>query len=115
MNGKYPEMMLTGAACCLNKGEVRETDRLLEKTLKKMAVKLALHMTQGLAVTVFAAIAIYGIIIYWGGEMSEKLPHAESLTMGLIAVACLVVIVASGGLLDRLAHQDDMAAREPGE
>ncbi|UCF31593.1 MAG: hypothetical protein JSV26_04050 [bacterium] len=57
---------------------------------------------QHLAVSIFIGIAVYGIIIYMGGEVNKKIPVGTSLLLGLAAVICVVVFVTTGGVLDRM-------------
>ena len=71
-----------------------------------------LEFLQILAFSAFVGIAIYGAIIYWGGEIQKKIPDSSSLFLGLGAVICIVVIVVIGGVLDRIAV-DDEAANDP--
>ena len=62
---------------------------------------------QNLAAAVFIGISVYGVVIYWGGEIDQKIPAGQSLLLGLLAVICVGVIVYVGGLQDRIAHRDD--------
>jgi hypothetical protein len=62
---------------------------------------------QNLAASVFIGVSVYGVIIYWGGETSQKMPAGQSLLLGLLAVICVGVIVYLGGLQDRIAYRDD--------
>jgi hypothetical protein len=62
---------------------------------------------QNLAASVFIGVSAYGVIIYWGGETSQKVPMGQSLLLGFLAVICVVVVVYLGGLQDRIAHRDD--------
>ena len=62
-----------------------------------------LQFIQNLAASVFIGIAVYGAIIYWGGETQKKISVTDSLLLGLGAVACIVVVVAVGGLQDKIA------------
>jgi hypothetical protein len=66
-----------------------------------------LEVLQVLAFSAFIGIAGYGILIYWGGEAQEKIPVSSSLLLGLGAVTCIVVIVLTGGVLDKIAAADD--------
>lgn len=66
-----------------------------------------IQFVQHLAASVFIGIGVYGAIIYWGGETQQKIPVAESLLLGLAAVVCIVVVVAIGGLLDKMAASDE--------
>lgn len=66
-----------------------------------------LQFTWTIAASVFIGIAVYGVIMYWGGETSQKIPAGQSLLLGLLAVICVGVFVYIGGLQDRIAHQDD--------
>lgn len=61
---------------------------------------------QHLAAAIFIGISVYGIIIYMGGKVNEKVPVATSLLLGLGAVACIVVIVVMGGVLDRIMAKE---------
>ena len=63
-----------------------------------------LQFLQHLAASVFIGIAVYGAILYWGGETQKKIPVTESLLLGLGAIICIIVVVAIGGLLDRIAE-----------
>ncbi len=65
--------------------------------------KVLLEFIQILAFSIFIGIAVYGAIIYWGGETNEKIPPLTSLLLGLGAVICIIVIVIIGGFLDRVA------------
>jgi ABC-type branched-subunit amino acid transport system permease subunit len=69
--------------------------------------KVMIQFIQHLAASVFIGIGAYGAIIYWGGEAQKKIPTAESLLLGLGAVVCVIVVVAIGGLLDRMAGSDE--------
>ena len=62
-----------------------------------------LEFIQIAAASIFAGIAIYGAILYWGGETRKKIPVSSSLLLGLGAVVCLIVIVATGQFLDKIA------------
>ena len=66
-----------------------------------------LVFVQNLAASVFIGISVYGVVIYWGGEIEQKLPAWQSLLLGFGAVVCVGVIVYVGGLQDRIAHMDD--------
>jgi uncharacterized membrane protein len=66
-----------------------------------------LQIAWSLAASVFIGISVYGAIMYWGGETSQKIPAGQSLLLGLLAVICVGVIVYVGGLQDRIVHQDD--------
>jgi hypothetical protein len=66
-----------------------------------------LQFVQHLAASVFIGIAVYGAIIYWGGETQKKIPATESLLLGLGAVICIIVVVAVGGLMDTMAAAND--------
>ena len=66
-----------------------------------------LEFIQILAFSIFIGIAVYGAIIYWGGETQEKIPVSSSLLLGLGAVICIVVIVVIGGVLDRIASVEE--------
>ncbi len=65
--------------------------------------KRVLEFIQMLAVSIFVGVALYGVLIYWGGEVSEKLPPLTSVLLGISAVVCVVVIVYLGGVLDKMA------------
>ena len=65
--------------------------------------KRVLEFIQMLAVSIFVGVALYGVLIYWGGEVSEKLPPLISVLLGFSAVVCVVVIVYLGGVLDKMA------------
>ena len=66
-----------------------------------------LVFAQNLAASIFIGVSAYGVIIYWGGETSQKMPMGKSLLLGFLAVICVGVIVYIGGLQDRIAHRDD--------
>ena len=66
-----------------------------------------LVFVQNLAASIFIGVSAYGVIIYWGGETSQKIPMGQSLLLGFLAVICVVVVVYLGGLQDRIAHRDD--------
>lgn len=63
--------------------------------------RLILQILQNLAFSVFVGIAVYGIIIYYGGEMHKPIPAKVSLLLGFTAVLCVFVIVLVGGLIDK--------------
>ena len=63
--------------------------------------KSILQLIQHLAASIFIGIAVYGAIIYYGGEIQKKIPVKESLLLGLGAVICVIVVVVVGGLQDR--------------
>ena len=63
-----------------------------------------LQFLQHLAASVFIGIAVYGAIIYWGGETQKKIPVTESLLLGLGAILCIIVVVGIGGFLDRITE-----------
>jgi hypothetical protein len=65
--------------------------------------RLILQLLQTLAYSVFVGIAVYGIIIYYGGEIQKRIPAKTSLLLGFTAVVCVVVIVFVGGLIDKQA------------
>jgi len=66
-----------------------------------------LEFIQVLAFSIFIGISVYGAVIYWGGEIQEKIPAASSLLLGLAAVICILVIVIIGGVLDNISAADD--------
>jgi len=68
-----------------------------------------LKFVQHLAASVFIGISVYGVILYYGGEIQEKIPVTKSLLLGLGAVACVVVVVVLGGIDDRMAAMDDIS------
>jgi len=74
-----------------------------------------LQFLQHLAASVFIGIAVYGAIIYWGGETQKKIPAAESLLLGLGAILCIVLVVGIGGLLDRIAESAEKENPEHSE
>lgn len=49
----------------------------------------------------FVGISVYGIIIYYGGEIQKRIPTRTSLLLGFTAVLCVVVIVVIGDLIDK--------------
>ncbi len=65
-----------------------------------------LQFIQHLAASIFIGIAVYGAIIYYGGEIQKRIPVKESLLLGLGAVVCIGVVVGIGGLMDKLAVKD---------
>ncbi|MDF1525980.1 MAG: hypothetical protein RRA15_03650 [bacterium] len=67
-----------------------------------------LQFVQHLAASVFIGISVYGVIIYYGGEIQKKIPVTESLLLGFGAVVCIVVLVVVGGIDDRMAAMDDI-------
>lgn len=69
--------------------------------------KLILLLIQGLAVSVFIAISVYGIFIYLGGEKQLQIPAWKSLGMGFTALACIVVIVVLGGIIDKQVSENE--------
>lgn len=69
--------------------------------------KHALQFLQNLAASVFIGIAVYGVIIYWGGETNQKIPVTQSLLLGCLAVICIGVIVFTGGVQDKIARRED--------
>lgn len=66
-----------------------------------------LQFLQHLAASVFIGIAVYGAIIYYGGERQKHIPVKESLLLGLGAVVCIAVVVIIGGFQDRMARADE--------
>lgn len=80
--------------------------------MKKGLIQIIHH----LAISVFVGISIYGVILYWGGETQEKISHTKSLLLGTGAIVCILVVVAVGGLLDRMAGaEEENAGSESGE
>jgi hypothetical protein len=73
--------------------------------------KVFLEFIQILAFSIFIGIAVYGAIIYWGGETNEKIPASSSLLLGLGAVICIIVIVIIGGFLDRMASSSEEGSK----
>ena len=71
-----------------------------------------LQFIQHLAASVFIGIAVYGAIIYYGGETQKRIPFTKSLLLGLGAVICIIVVVGVGGLQDRIAASDEQK-KEP--
>ena len=65
--------------------------------------RLLLEFIQMLAASAFVGISLYGVFIFWGGEIQEKIPASQSLLLGLAAVICITIFVTIGGLLDRIA------------
>lgn len=65
-----------------------------------------LQFIQHLAASVFVGITVYGIILYYGGEVQKRIPMGRSLLLGLGAVVCIVIVVATGGIQDKLALKD---------
>jgi len=65
--------------------------------------RIFLQVIQNLAFSVFVGISVYGIIIYFGGEIQKRIPAGTSLLLGFTAVLCIVVIVVVGGLIDKQA------------
>ena len=70
-------------------------------------MRLILQVIQGLAVSVFIAISVYGIFLFLGGEKQMQIPAWKSLPMGFTALVCIVVIVVLGGLIDKQASLDE--------
>lgn len=66
-----------------------------------------IQFIQHLAASIFVGIAAYGAIIYWGAETRKRIPIKQSLIMGLGAVICIIVVVAVGGLQDRIAASEE--------
>ncbi len=60
---------------------------------------------QHLAASVFTGVSAYGIIIFMGGKVNVRLPLWTSLSLGLIAIVCCVVVVFMGGIVDRMAAE----------
>jgi formate/nitrite transporter FocA (FNT family) len=71
--------------------------------LKKTLYQFIQHLAAG----TFIGISVYGIIIYMGGKINEKVPAATSLLLGLGAVMCIIIIVVMGGVLDRIMEQEE--------
>jgi formate hydrogenlyase subunit 3/multisubunit Na+/H+ antiporter MnhD subunit len=69
--------------------------------------RVLLVFLQAIAMGVFVAVAVNGVMTYWGGETNEKIPPDISLLMGLLAVICVGVIIYIGGIQDRIAQRDD--------
>ena len=69
--------------------------------------KALLEFMQMLAASAFVGISLYGVFIYWGGEIQEKIPASQSLLLGLGAVICIIVFVTIGGLLDKIASASE--------
>lgn len=61
---------------------------------------------QHLAASVFIGIAVYGVIIYMGGEINQRIPARTSLLLGVGAVVCIFIIVGMGGILDRIMAEE---------
>jgi hypothetical protein len=75
---------------------------------KGLTVKhLILQLIQRLAIAVFIGISVYGIFIYYGGEIQKRIPGKTALLLGFTAVLCVVVIVVLGGIIDRQASMRD--------
>jgi hypothetical protein len=72
------------------------------------------QFVQYLAASTFIGISVYGIIVYMGGNVNEKVPVATSLLLGLGAVVCIVIIVVMGGVLDRIMAQEGKGDRQSG-
>ena len=72
--------------------------------MKRRFVKFVQHM----AASVFIGISVYGAIMYYGGEIQNKIPATQSILLGLGAVVCIVVVVVLGGIDDRMAAMDDI-------
>ena len=66
-----------------------------------------LQFIQNLAASVFIGIAVYGLIIFFGGEMQRRIPAWKSLFLGLTAVVCIAVVVVVGGLIDKQASRNE--------
>ncbi len=65
--------------------------------------RVLLEFLQMLTASTFVGISLYGVFIYWGGEIQEKIPASKSLLLGLVAVICIIAFVMIGGLLDKIA------------
>jgi len=75
-----------------------------------------LQFIQHLAASVFIGIAVYGAIIYYGGEIQKRIPVSESLLLGLGAVVCVIIVVVVGGVLDKIAGSlEDKSESRPDE
>jgi len=68
--------------------------------------KTIYQLIQMIAASIFIGISVYGIMIFWGGVINEKIPAATSLLLGLGAVVCIIIIVFMGGVLDRIMAQE---------
>jgi hypothetical protein len=64
-------------------------------------------MVQVLAVSVFIAISVYGIFLYFGGERQMRIPAWKSVGMGFIALTCIVVIIVLGSIIDRQISREE--------
>ena len=71
--------------------------------MKPVVKRLLLEFIQMLAASAFVGISLFGVFIYWGGEIQEKIPATRSLLLGLGAVICILIFITIGGLLDRIA------------
>ena len=65
--------------------------------------KFLLEFIQMLVASAFVGISLYGVFMFWGGEIQEKIPASQSLLLGLGAVICIIIFITIGGLLDRIA------------
>jgi len=72
--------------------------------------KWILEFIQMLAASAFVGISVYGVFIYWKGEIQEKIPASQSLLLGLVAVICIIVFITIGGFLDRIAMASEQAS-----
>ena len=78
--------------------------------MRPVVKRLLLEFIQMLAASEFVGISLFGVFIYWGGEIQEKIPATQSLLLGLGAVICILIFITIGGLLDRIAMASEQAS-----
>ena len=78
--------------------------------MRPVVKRLLLEFIQMLAASAFVGISLFGVFIYWGGEIQEKIPASQSLLLGLGAVICILIFITIGGLLDRIAMASEQAS-----
>ena len=78
--------------------------------MRPVVKRLLLEFIQMLAASAFVGISLFGVFIYWGGEIQEKIPATQSLLLGLGAVICILIFITIGGLLDRIAMASEQAS-----
>ncbi len=64
------------------------------------------QLIQHLAASIFIGIAVFGVIIYKGGKVSNKIPVRTSLLLGLVSVVCVIVFVYMGSVMDRIMAEE---------
>ncbi len=69
--------------------------------------RVLLTILQTVAFAVFTGIAAYGVFTFWGGETRQTVSPGTSILLGVLAVACIGVVVFTGGIQDKLAVNKD--------